>query len=159
VEPVAAGATSTTLVMYASKLDTVGTLSQDWIASMREGRFHDYQWQPAETVPVVPLDLLIQKYGLPDFIKIDVEGFELNVLRGLSTLPKALSFEFNPEFLKGTEECIAQFPPAARFNWTLGEPSLPLLSSQWLDAKAMSGMVRSEVFRGYKLNGDIVVQT
>ena len=77
VEPVAAGATSTTLVMYASKLDTVGTLSQDWIASMREGRFHDYQWQPAVTVPVVPLDLLIQKYGLPDFYQNRCRRFRI----------------------------------------------------------------------------------
>ena len=43
------------------------------------------------------LDALIAENGLPAFVKIDVEGFELAVLRRPQTQPlPALSFEFTP---------------------------------------------------------------
>jgi hypothetical protein len=35
-------------------------------------------------VKIKTLDFLISEYGKPDIIKIDVEGFESNVLKGLS---------------------------------------------------------------------------
>ena len=39
-------------------------------------------------------DILAEKFGEPEFVKIDVEGFEINVLRGMSFRPRYLSFEF-----------------------------------------------------------------
>lgn len=45
------------------------------------------------------LDQLIEKYGLPDFIKIDTEGYEVEVIKGLSQPVPYLSFEcIYPEF-------------------------------------------------------------
>lgn len=50
-------------------------------------------WSSVEaTVPTVSLDGLIDRFGVPAFVKIDVEGFEVEVLRGLSR-PVNLSFE------------------------------------------------------------------
>jgi hypothetical protein len=46
-------------------------------------------------VPVLTLDLLIEKYGRPDYCKIDVEGSDLAVLRGLSHVLPLISFEFH----------------------------------------------------------------
>ena len=43
---------------------------------------------------VTTLDKLIEQYEVPSFIKIDVEGYELEVLKGLTRLVPALSFEF-----------------------------------------------------------------
>jgi FkbM family methyltransferase len=45
------------------------------------------------------LDHLIGQYGIPDFIKIDVEGSELEVIQGLTQQVKYISFEcLLPEF-------------------------------------------------------------
>ena len=46
-------------------------------------------------VPVLTLDMLIEKYGRPDYCKIDVEGWDVAVLRGLSSPLPLLSFEFH----------------------------------------------------------------
>jgi hypothetical protein len=55
-------------------------------------------WRPdnvraKEEVSVTTLDTVIQKHGVPDYIKIDVEGFELEVLRGLSRPISLVSLE------------------------------------------------------------------
>lgn len=46
-------------------------------------------------VPMLTLDQLIEKYGRPDYCKIDVEGSDVAVLRGLSHPLKLISFEFH----------------------------------------------------------------
>jgi FkbM family methyltransferase len=51
------------------------------------------QFSDQVSVPLTTLDQLIQQYGLPGFIKIDVEGYELAVLKGLSQKVPFLSFE------------------------------------------------------------------
>jgi FkbM family methyltransferase len=48
-------------------------------------------------VPVTTLDSLIAEYGAPNFVKIDVEGFEPEVLKGLSRPVPLLSFEYGTE--------------------------------------------------------------
>jgi hypothetical protein len=48
-------------------------------------------------VNVATLDSLIDEFGVPDYAKIDVEGFDLEVLRGLSRPIPLLSFEYNSQ--------------------------------------------------------------
>jgi FkbM family methyltransferase len=53
----------------------------------------------SKQVKVEILENFILKYGLPKFIKIDVEGYEFEVIKGLKTPSPLLSFEVNlPEF-------------------------------------------------------------
>ena len=76
---------------------TVTTLSTDWINSVQHSEgFARVRWDETVSVPVTTLDALIAEYGLPAFCKIDVEGGEADVLRGLSQPIPALSFEYVP---------------------------------------------------------------
>lgn len=78
-----------------------------------------------QEVTVTTLDALIQKHGLPGFIKIDVEGYELEVLRGLSQPVPCLSIEcLFPEFRGELEQSInllRQLDAACIFNIAMHE--------------------------------------
>ena len=74
---------------------TVSTLSDAFVEAARGAPgWRSERWQGEVEVPVVTLDGLIAEHGRPAFAKIDVEGFEAEVLAGLGTPLPALSFEF-----------------------------------------------------------------
>jgi len=66
---------------------------------------------------------LSKNMGFPDFIKIDVEGAELQVLQGLTSSPEYLSFEFHSELHDIFISCIGQPCFSSEFTYILGEPS------------------------------------
>lgn len=82
----------------------LSTADEDW----KKGRcFKDYTWGCAIDVPATTLNELIETHGMPDFCKIDVEGYELNVLKGMTKPIPYLSFEFAYEFLdQKTKPCL-----------------------------------------------------
>ena len=88
------------------------------------GRFPDEGWTASERVPLTTLDALASRYGAPEFVKIDVEGYELEVVRGMSALPACLSFELTtPECLASALACIDRLDSlgAPVYNYSLGE--------------------------------------
>jgi FkbM family methyltransferase len=97
------------------------TLSHKWVETLKEddGRF-GYKLDFARHVEVetVTLERLMSTYGAPFFIKIDVEGFEVNVLRGLQRPVPFISFEVNlPHFKPEGFECIEQLQRVSGTGW------------------------------------------
>lgn len=76
-----------------------------------------WSYRAVEGVPVVTLDSLIEAYGLPRFCKIDVEGFEIEVLRGLSHPLPALSFEVHAFDTSKTGACIARLDDLGDYGY------------------------------------------
>jgi len=58
------------------------------------------------TVPSYPLDHFADKYGIPRFCKIDVEGYELEVLEGMSFNPECMSLEYHTRTEKEIEDAV-----------------------------------------------------
>lgn len=123
--------------MMISNASTLSSLSKEWVNKVKNsGRFVDNTWDKTTTVKLTTLDDLITKYGKPVFCKIDVEGFELQVLKGLSKSIKFLSFEFTPEYINSTVSCINHLSAIGdyKYNYSLGE-SMNLVSLEWMDNK------------------------
>ena len=95
-------------VMHVShRTPTLTTLSDEWLAKVsRAPTFAGTRWDSSVVVPVTTLDELIGRYGRPTFCKIDVEGYELEVLKGLSQPVPALSFEYIPAVTDLAADCV-----------------------------------------------------
>jgi FkbM family methyltransferase len=131
--------TGSATLHISSRTPTVTSLSSDWIRTVQQDpSFNGVSWDKTLTVPVTTLDQLIAQYGRPAFCKIDVEGFELEVLRGLSQALPALSFEFIPATMPLAAACIERLSSLGNytFNYSLGETHR-LQSAHWLSSTAM----------------------
>jgi FkbM family methyltransferase len=116
------------------------TLNEKWVRTLRvdENRFGArLSFKQSVVVETITLEKLIKQYGLPFFVKIDVEGHEANVLNGLARPVPYLSFEVNlPEFRDEGLNCIELLEKLAshgRFNYMIG--SNPKLVDHWIAAQ------------------------
>jgi FkbM family methyltransferase len=102
-----------------SKTPVISTFSDSW----KKGRFVNAQWDQIIPVEIITLDDLVAEHGSPKFCKIDVEGFELEVLHGLSSKIGCISFEFTSEFIRNAQEAIDHLIKIGytKFNVSIGE--------------------------------------
>jgi FkbM family methyltransferase len=102
------------------------TLNRKWADALRTdskrfGRILEFQH--TKEVETTTLDELIVSYGPPFYIKIDVEGHELAVLKGIRSVVSFVSFEVNlPDFRPEAVQCIRileRMASGGQFNYTV----------------------------------------
>ena len=112
IEPVALGATEKTADFYIRRYHGVSGLTENWDSP------HVQKIQ----VPVRTVETLIAIHGKPTYIKIDVEGYENEVLKGLQTKINTLSFEYHL-----SDEDVASKIEIVEDLQRLGSPTFNLL--------------------------------
>lgn len=137
--------------LILSNSHTVSSMSEEWIDCVKSSDMFftstsAFQWHDNVIVSVTTLDELIKKYGNPAVCKIDVEGFEHEVIKGLSREIRMISFEFTPtpllinkaiksiEHLSGIGE--------VEFNYSFGE-SMIFARDKWVSAEEIKDILLS----------------
>ena len=135
--------------LMLSNSHIVSSMSREWIDSLKESDMFfistsAFQWQKPVNVKVTTLDKLIDCYGKPVFCKIDVEGYEYKVLKGLSKTVGVISFEFTPtvEFILSAINTVKHLAAISevKFNYSLGT-SGSLVLEEWVGLKEISNIL------------------
>ena len=151
IVPKGLGANEGTETMFISDMSILSSFAKDWIDETQEsGRFADHTWEEKRTIEMTTLDNLIAQYGHPDFIKIDVEGYELEVLKGLNQPVKAVSLEYTvPEQTDKLITCITRLNEVCKgnslFNYSVGE-GMEWANQNWLSLDEMIQLVQTKEF-------------
>jgi FkbM family methyltransferase len=154
VEPAAVGAHEGVADLRLGRDSGHSTLSAEWEDAV--GVAAAERWDGSVRVPVTTLDALIARHGRPVFVKIDVEGFEPQVLAGLSEPVPALSFEFLCRAIDLASRCVelVEALGSYEFNIARGEAHA-LRADAWTDGagvRARLAQLGAEDPEGY---GDV----
>lgn len=138
----AAGAEAGHGVLHvAPRHPTVSTLSTGFVEDTRSvPGFGQVRWSRTEETPVTTLDALIAAHGRPDYVKIDVEGFEAEVLAGLSGPVPLVSIEVIPGLVPRSESALDRLCALGfyRFNVARGEDGA-FLFPDWIGRDRLVG--------------------
>ena len=121
----------------------ITTLSDKW---RTKGRFSEkFEWKKTENIKISTLDQLINQYGLPKFCKIDVEGYEFNVLKGLTMKIPIISIEYTKEFLNDAEKCLNHLKSLGklRLNY-ISREDFSFKLAKWTNQKKLLEILNQE---------------
>jgi FkbM family methyltransferase len=145
LDAAAGPAEATAEMAVSSRHPTVSSLRTGFAAEVGvKPGFEHVRWDSVQRVAVTTLDKLIAQEGKPRYIKIDVEGFELDVLAGLSQPVEVISVEYLPGLPHLSHAVIDRLLELGsyRFNPVVGE-SGAFLWQEWRDALATKDWLRA----------------
>lgn len=151
--PFAVGSRSETKKLHLSKYSEIATLSDEFIENYTTDNVY---WSGFEMVAVKSLDALIETYGKPNYCKIDVEGYEFEILSHLHHVIPMIEFEFTEKFIEDTLKIVDAFADdKTTFNYILNE-HLKFQLKKWVSANEMKTILNQ--LNQSKLHGNLFVK-
>ena len=140
----------------SERTPTVTTLSPSWReARSADADFTGVHWNRSVEVAVTTLDALVERFGTPSFVKIDVEGAEADVLAGLShPVPNRFFRIPAPRARPRRPTCTRRLDQLGdyRFTWSAGE-SFRLQADAWVSGPELIAALRTPAAQ--RRSGDI----
>lgn len=158
----ALGKTRGTGLLFLSNHSATNSLSREWIELTKPADYRNLRyvtWGAGREVPMRTLDGLIQESGRPAFVKIDAEGYESEIVQGLTAPLPALCLEFHTFHLKPALESIGYLRGLGPTTWnfTLGTRYKWLLE-QWVSPDEIIGILEAYAADRIHLKGDLYVR-
>lgn len=94
------------VTFYEADADTISSLNKDWITNTRSRFGNDSHVRTETVVSTTTIDSMVATFGVPDIIKVDVEGAEHIVLPSLTRKVKTVCFEWAAEWDVEAFMCI-----------------------------------------------------
>lgn len=139
----AVGGKKGVVTLYLNEADVLSTTSEEWMKTAKDsGRFGSLAEKFNDKVDVeqITINELIEKYGVPKFVKMDTEGTELEIVESINdSKPFSISLEFAiPESKNSTLNSIDYLHNLGykKFNISLGE-SMEFISNKNFDYNVM----------------------
>jgi FkbM family methyltransferase len=152
-----------TMYLGGSGMHNVSTMSEEWKekAQTRPG-LNKAGWDNQIKVEIKTLDHLIAAYGVPKFCKIDVEGFEYEVLKGLNQPLPMISLEYTPWRMEPSILCIDHLSNlgSCEFNITMNRSRKnvgQLHFNEWVDKGTIIDLLNNDV-RDTNTVGDLYIK-
>jgi len=145
-------------MLLSSRNPTVATLSEEWVGEVRKTPgFSKVHWDERLEVEATTLDNLIAKYGLPAFCKLDIEGYELEALRGLSQPIRVISFEYLPVVNKTALACLDRLMELGNYRFNVVESEVPQFALPfWAGQDEVADLLRRK--RREERAGEVIAQ-
>ena len=93
------------ITFYNSSADTLSSINKEWHTSEKSRFYNQYAYQEIKC-KTIKVDELIRQYGVPELIKIDVEGGEYECISSLTQRVNQICFEWASETNDITYKCI-----------------------------------------------------
>ncbi|MDQ3110740.1 MAG: FkbM family methyltransferase [Bacteroidota bacterium] len=142
--------------LMVSSAHTLSSFNKEWVEGVNKTeRFKPSNavWEKKERISMRTLDGLIKEYGLPSYLKIDVEGYEKEVLRGLSRPVETVSFEFTiPELANDAVECVRMLAAIGLYEFQSVKEDK---SDTWISTDEIEKEIRELQNSGTLVGGDI----
>jgi FkbM family methyltransferase len=115
--PLGLGAAEETRRFFKTSYDQVASFRDDWVGK-RIGE---------TSIRLSTLDRQIDAFGIPDYCKIDVEGWEIHVFEGLSQAIPLMSFEYHLSESEVTNalDVLERISSLGAYHCNLREPGRP----------------------------------
>jgi FkbM family methyltransferase len=159
VENCAAGDTPGKLKLRICKDSVISTVVDAWYEGARRSPIHrDAEWLETLEVGVVTLDQMAERYGTPTFVKIDAEGYDDHVLKGMSFRPRGLCFEYNRLLPEVAERCFETRALSSGYEFNFS-PGLDLrnVCEEWMSAQQICKHLSD--FAGNEEYGDVLARS
>lgn len=92
------------ITFYNCNCDVLSTLNRDWLTD-KKSRFYNNKYNEV-ICKTITIDNLIKNYGVPELIKIDVEGGEYECIKSLTIKVNQICFEWASETNDITFKCL-----------------------------------------------------
>jgi FkbM family methyltransferase len=142
-----------------SSFDGYTSMSEKWISRVKQsGRFRkSITWNEWQEVETTTLDKLISEYGVPHYVKVDVEGFEPSVFQGLHTAISYISFEFTcPETIEDTFSVVDIIDSLGKYEYNyLEEESVEFNLKDWTSGEELKSFFSSHLVGGSFFVGEV----